>query len=50
MPHCRSRFNLREGPAAPCRAAAWPTALPPGGGYLPPDYRAAASPQGPKCD
>ena len=35
MPHCRSRFNLREGPAAPCRAAGRPTAPPPGGS-LPP--------------
>ena len=30
----------------PCRPAAWPTAPPPGGGYLPPGCREAASPRG----
>ena len=38
MPHYRNDvqgLTWEEGPAAPCRAAAWPTAPPPGGG-LPP--------------
>ena len=38
MPHCRTDgqgLTCGEGPAAPCQAAAWPTAPPPGGS-LPP--------------
>ena len=35
MLHCRTDvqgLTWEEGPAAPCRPAAWPTAPPPGGG------------------
>ena len=47
MPHCRTNgqdLTCGRGLPPPCRVAGRPTAPPPGGGYLPPGYWAAASP------
>ena len=46
MPHCRTDgqgLTCGRGLPLPCRAAGRPTAPPPGGGYLSPGCRTAAS-------